>query len=185
MSRLKKRYNEQVKPQLHKKFGYKNVMQIPGLKKVVLNMGIAEASKDKNSTQDCVNEMALLTGQKPVVTRAKQAISNFKLRKDQPIGIKVTLRGVRMYEFIDRFFNIVCPRIRDFRGFSTKSDGRGNYTLGLDDHQVFPELNLDQVKRAQGMNITFVTSAHDDEQCVELLRLLGMPFKNLEIVVAA
>jgi large subunit ribosomal protein L5 len=151
----------------------------------VINMGIAEASKDKNAIQDCVNEMTLLSGQKPIITKAKKAISNFKLREGQPIGIKVTLRGLRMYDFIERFFNIVCPRIRDFRGFPIKCDGRGNYTLGLEDQQVFPELNLDEVKKAQGMHITFVTSAETDDECVELLRLLGMPFKNLPVAVVA
>lgn len=185
MSRLKKRYLEEVKAQLQSKFGYDNPMKIPALRKVVINMGIAEASKDKNTIQACVNEMTALSGQKPIITKAKKAISNFKLREGQPIGIKVTLRGVRMYEFIDRFFNIVCPRIRDFRGFPTKCDGRGNFSLGLDDQQVFPEINLDDVKRAQGMHITFVTSAHNDEECIELLRLLGLPFKNLPVSVAA
>lgn len=185
MSRLKKRYQSEIKSELQKKFGYANPMQVPRLVKVVINMGIAEASKDKNSIQDCVKELTLLSGQKPIITRAKKAISNFKLREKQPIGIKVTLRGERMYDFIDRFVNIVCPRIRDFRGFATKCDGSGNYTLGLDDQQIFPEINLDEVKRTQGMHISFVTTAENDEQCVELLRLLGIPFKNLPIMVAA
>lgn len=185
MSRLKKRYHGQVKPALQEKFGYKNPMQVPALLKVVINMGIAEASKDKNSIQDCIKEMTMLSGQKPIVTKAKKAISNFKLREKQPIGVKVTLRGERMYDFIDRFVNIVCPRIRDFRGFPSKCDGRGNFSLGLEDQQVFPEINLDEVKRSQGMHITFVTSAETDEECVELLRLLGVPFKNLPITVAA
>jgi large subunit ribosomal protein L5 len=127
----------------------------------------------------------MLSGQKPIIRGARKAISNFKLREGQPIGIKVTLRGVRMYEFIDRFFNIVSPRIRDFRGFESKCDGRGNYSLGLDDQQVFPEIDLDKVKEARGMNITFVTSALTDEECCELLRLLGLPFKNLPIAVPA
>jgi large subunit ribosomal protein L5 len=160
-------------------------MQIPSMVKIVINMGIAEASKDKNAIQDCVQELTALSGQKPIITRAKKAISNFKLREKQPIGIKVTLRGARMYDFIDRFVNIVCPRIRDFRGLSSQCDGRGNYSLGLEDQQVFPEVNLDAVKRTQGMNITFVTTAKRDEECIELLRLLGVPFKNLPIVVAA
>jgi len=185
MSRLKKRYHETVKAELLKKFGYENPNQIPRLDKIVINMGIAEASKDKNSIQDCVKELTMLSGQKPIITKARKAISNFKLREEQPIGIKVTLRGVRMWDFIDRFFNIVCPRIRDFRGFPTKCDGRGNYSLGLEDQQVFPEINLDEVKRTQGMNITFVTTAQTDDECVELLRLLGLPFKNLPISVAA
>lgn len=185
MSRLKKHYLEKVKPELQKKFAYVNSMKIPTLKKVVINMGIAEPSKDKNAIQACVNEMTMLSGQKPIITKAKKAISNFKLREGQPIGIKVTLRGQRMYDFIDRFCNIVSPRIRDFRGFPTKCDGQGNYTLGLDDQQVFPEINLDEVKRAQGMHITFVTSAETDEECVELLRLLGLPFKNMPVSVIA
>ncbi|MFI0434212.1 MAG: 50S ribosomal protein L5 [Parachlamydiaceae bacterium] len=185
MSRLKKRYQAEVKPALQEKFKYENPMQVPGLLKVVINMGIAEASKDKNAIQDCVREMTMLSGQKPIVTKAKKAISNFKLREKQPIGVKVTLRGKRMYDFIDRFVNIVCPRIRDFRGFPSKCDGSGNYTLGLDDQQIFPEIDLDKVKKTQGMHITFVTSAGNDEECVELLRLLGVPFKNLPISVAA
>lgn len=185
MSRLKERYHTQIKAALQDKFVYSNPMQIPGLMKVVINMGIAEASKDKNSLQDCVKEMSMLSGQKPILTKAKKAISNFKLREKQPIGVKVTLRGPRMYDFVDRFVNIVCPRIRDFRGFSCKCDGRGNFSLGIDDQQIFPEVNLDAVKRAQGMHITFVTSAKTDEECVELLRLLGVPFKNLPILVAA
>ena len=143
-------------------------------------MGVAEALKDKNALQDAQKELTLISGQKPVVTRAKKAISNFKLREDQGIGLKVTLRGKRMYDFFDRFTNIVSPRIRDFRGFNKKCDGRGSYSLGLDDQQVFPELNLDEVKRAQGMNITFVTSAITDAECYELLKLMGMPYKRSE-----
>lgn len=185
MSRLKDRYLSEIKEALQKQFKYANPMQVPALTKIVINMGIAEASKDKNSIQDCVKELTMLSGQKPIIVKSKKAISNFKLRQGQPIGIKVTLRGTRMYEFLDRFINIVCPRIRDFRGFSSKCDGRGNFSLGLDDQQVFPEINLDEVKRAQGMNITFVTGAKTDEECVELLRMLGIPFKNLPISVAA
>lgn len=185
MSRLKKKYKEAIKQELLKKFGYANPNMIPQLEKVVINMGIAEASKDKNTIQACVNELTALSGQKPIITKAKKAISNFKLREGQPIGIKVTLRGARMFDFIDRFFTIACPRIHDFRGFPVKCDGRGNYTLGIDDQQIFPEVNLDEVKKTQGMNITFVTSAKSDEECMELLRLLGLPFKNLPIAVAA
>lgn len=185
MSRLKERYLSEIKKALQSQFGYANPMQVPSLTKIVINMGIAEASKDKNSIQDCVKELTQLSGQKPIIIKAKKAISNFKLREGQPIGIKVTLRGVRMYDFLDRFVNIVCPRIRDFRGFPSKCDGRGNFSLGLDDQQIFPEVNLDEVKRAQGMHISFVTTAETDEECVELLRLLGVPFKNLPITVAA
>ena len=180
MSRMKKFYEESVKGALHEKFGYSNVMMIPKLKKIVISMGVAEALKDKNALQDAQKELTLLSGQKPVVTKAKKAISNFKLREGQGIGLKVTLRGKRMYDFFDRFTNIVSPRIRDFRGFNKKCDGRGSYSLGLDDQQVFPELNLDEVKRAQGMNITFVTSATTDAECYELLKLMGMPYKRSE-----
>jgi large subunit ribosomal protein L5 len=185
MSRLKKRFVEDIKKELQNKFAYANPLMIPSLEKVIINMGIAEASKDKNLIQACVNEMTALSGQKPIVIKAKKAISNFKLREGQPIGIKVTLRGARMYDFVDRFCTVVCPRIRDFRGFPTKCDGQGNYSLGLEDQQVFPEINLDDVKKVQGMNITFVTTAMTDDECLELLRLLGLPFKNLPISVAA
>lgn len=185
MNRLKKLYREKVRKTLQEKFNYTNPMKVPALRKIVLNMGIVEAAKDKNAIQDCVKELAAIAGQRPVITRAKKAISNFKLREGQPIGVMVTLRGKRMYDFLDRFCNIASPRIRDFRGFSSKCDGRGNYSLGITDHQIFTELNLDEVKRTQGMHITFVTTAHTDEECVELLRLLGLPFKNLPVAVAA
>lgn len=158
-------------------------MMVPSLKKIVISMGTAEAAKDKNSMADCINELTLLSGQKPVLQPAKKAISNFKLRKGQTIGLKVTLRGKRMYDFLDRFCCISAPRIRDFRGFETKCDGRGNYTLGLEDQMIFAELNLDKVKRSQGMNITFVTTALADDECVELLRQLGVPFKGLPVIV--
>lgn len=183
MSRLRKIYKERVKKELQDKFKYQNPMMVPKLLKVVINIGIAEITKDKNAIQDCLNELAQITGQKPIMTRAKKSIAGFKLREGQPLGAKVTLRGDRMYDFIDRFFNIVSPRIRDFRGFNPKGDSMGNYSLGLEDHQIFPELNLDEVKRSQGMHITFVTSATKDEDCIELLRLLGLPFKNLPVTV--
>jgi large subunit ribosomal protein L5 len=185
MSRLKERYKAKIKSELQEKFQYSNPMLIPGLMKIVINMGIAEAAKDKNLIQLCLKEMTSLSGQKPVITKSKKAISNFKLREGQPVGVKVTLRGARMFDFLDRFSNIVCPRIRDFRGFRTKCDGKGNYSLGLDDQQVFLEINLDEVKKTQGMHITFVTSATTDDECVELLRLLGLPFENLPIPVPA
>lgn len=178
MSRLKNKYKEEIREKLLKEFGYDNVMLIPQLKKVVISMGLAEASKDKNAIQDCVNELTMLAGQKPILTKARVSIANFKLREDQIIGAKVTLRGKRMYDFIDRFFNIAAPRIRDFRGFPTKGDGRGNYSLGLQDQQIFAEINLDKVKRAQGMNITFVTTATNEEECCYLLKELGLPFKS-------
>lgn len=178
MSRLLKQYKEEVRPALQEKFGYTNPMLIPSLKKIIISMGLAEATKDKGALQDCEKQLRELSGQKPIFTRTKKAIANFKSRKDQVIGLKVTLRRTRMLDFLDRFCNIVSPRIRDFRGFSTKGDGRGSYSLGLSDQQVFPEINLDEVKRTQGMNITFVTSAKTDEECVELLRMLGFPFKT-------
>jgi large subunit ribosomal protein L5 len=178
MSRLKNRYLKEIKPALKEKFAYQNAMLIPELKKIVISMGLAEASKDKNALQDCVKELTLLSGQKPVMTKARNAIANFKLRKGQPIGLKVTLRRKRMYDFLDRFCNIVSPRIPDFRGFDPKCDVGGNYSLGLTDQQIFPEIPLDEVKRAQGMNITFVTTARTGQECFELLKLLGFPFKE-------
>jgi large subunit ribosomal protein L5 len=152
-------------------------MSLPVMKKIVISMGLADALKDKNALQEHSDELMALSGQKPIVTRSKKAISNFKLREDQPIGLMVTLRGKRMYDFLDRFCNIVSPRIRDFRGFNKKCDGRGNFNFGLEDQQIFPEVNLDKVKRTQGMNVTIVTTAKCDEDCVELLSLLGFPFK--------
>ncbi len=177
MSRMKKKYYEEVIPLLKEKFKDKNVMDLPKLKKVVISMGIAEVSKEKAAMQDHINELTLLSGQKPIVINSKKAISNFKLREGQPIGLKVTLRGVRMYDFLDRFFNISCPRIRDFRGFKAKGDGTGNFSIGLEDQQIFPEINLDKVKRSQGMNINFVTSAKNNEDGMQLLLLLGFPLK--------
>ncbi len=153
-------------------------MNIPELKKVIISMGVAEAVNDKNVIQDCVKELTLISGQKPIVTRATKSVANFKLREGQAVGLKVTIRGKRMYEFLDRFSNIVCPRIRDFRGFNKKGDGRGSYSLGLSDQQMFPELNLDNVKRDQGMNITFVTTAKKEDECLELLTQLGLPYKR-------
>ncbi len=176
MSRLKKKYNEEITKALLSKFSYKNTMCIPRLEKIVISMGLAEAVKDKNIIPDCINELSLISGQKPVVTKAKKSISNFKLREGQALGLKVTLRSKRMYDFLDRFSNIVCPRISDFRGFKKKGDGRGSYSLGLKEQQIFPELNLDDVKRDQGMNITFVTSAKTEQECIELLTLMGLPF---------
>lgn len=184
MSRLKKRYEEEVKPALLEKFSYPNRMMVPRLEKIVISMGIAEAAKDKNVIQDLTRELSEFSGQKPIQTRSKKAISNFKLRKGQIVGLKVTLRGKRMYDFLHRFCNIAAPRIRDFHGFSTKCDGRGTFSLGLEDQLIFPELNLDLVKHPQGMNITFVTSAETDDECIELLRLLGIPFKGLPVVVS-
>jgi large subunit ribosomal protein L5 len=180
MSRLKKQYHENVKQGLQDKFNYPNPMLIPKLQKIVISMGLAEATKDKNALQDCQKELMALSGQKPIVTRSKKAIANFKLREGQAIGLKVTLRSKRMFDFLDRFCHIVSPRVHDFRGFPLKCDGQGNYSVGLEDQQIFPEINLDQVKRTQGMNITFVTTARSDEECLELLKQLGFPFKRQE-----
>jgi len=177
MSRLKERFDREIKEALKQRFGYKNPMQVPRLRKIVVSMGIAEAAKDKNAIEDHARELMSLTGQLPLRTKARKAISNFKLREGQVIGLKVTLRGKRMFEFCDRLFNIVAPRVRDFRGFDRKSDGRGNYSLGLTDQQVFPEVDLDAVKRQQGMNITFVSSAQSDDEVIALLEGLGCPFK--------
>jgi large subunit ribosomal protein L5 len=185
MARLKNYYAESVMPALQSKFGYKNVMMIPKLEKIVISMGIAEAAKDKNAIQDLTRELSELSGQKPIQTKARKAVSNFKLRKGQIVGLKVTLRGKRMYDFLERFCSIAAPRIRDFHGFEIRCDGRGSFSLGLEDQLIFPELNLDQVKRPQGMNISFVTSAEKDDECVELLRLLGLPFKGLPVAVTA
>jgi large subunit ribosomal protein L5 len=176
MARILKKYRDEVRKELKTKFEYANTMLVPELKKVVISMGIAEATKDKNAVQDCIKEITLLSGQKPITTKAKKSIANFKLREDQAIGLKVTLRKKRMYDFFDRFCNIVSPRIRDFRGFPVKCDGQGNYSIGIEEQIIFPEINLDDVKRTQGMNITFVTTAKSDAECLELLKMLGFPF---------
>lgn len=178
MSRLQKKFKEEIIPELQARNPDRCTMELPALKKIVISMGLSEALKDKNALQDHSKELMLLSGQKPIVTRSKKAISNFKLRENQPIGLVVTLRGKRMYDFLDRFCHIVSPRIRDFRGFNRKGDGRGNFNFGIDDQQIFPEINLDEVKRAQGMNITLVTTAQNDQECVELLSMLGFPFKE-------
>jgi large subunit ribosomal protein L5 len=178
MSRLQKKYKGEIIPGLKKKYPKRNVMSMPKLKKIVISMGVAMITKDKTAMQDHIKELSLLSGQKPIITKAKKSISNFKLRKGQPIGLKVTLRKKRMYDFLDRFCNIVCPRIRDFRGFKIKIDGKGNFSVGLKDQQAFPEINLDEVKRVQGMNITFVSSAREDEDCMELFKMFGFPFSD-------
>lgn len=177
MSRLYNKFKEEIMPAQREKHASKCTMELPVLKKIVISMGLGDALKDKNAIPEHSEELAMLSGQRPVVTKTKKAISNFKLREDQPVGLMVTLRGKRMYDFLDRFCNIVAPRIRDFRGFNKKGDGRGNYNFGLTDQQIFPEINLDKVKRTQGMNVTLVTTAQNDEDCVELLTLLGFPFK--------
>jgi large subunit ribosomal protein L5 len=177
MSRLYKKFKEEIVAEQKARHPERCAMELPVLKKIVVSMGLGEALKDKNALTEHSEELALLSSQRPVVTRSKKAISNFKLREDQPVGIMVTLRGKRMYDFLDRFCNIVAPRIRDFRGFGKKCDGRGNYSFGITDQQIFPEINLDKVKRTQGMNVTLVTTAQNDDDCIELLSLLGFPFK--------
>ncbi len=178
MSQLREKYVKTIRPELQEKRSYANVMQVPVLKKIVISMGVAAALQDKKILEDLEKELALIAGQKPVITKAKKAISNFKLRQGNPIGLMVTLRGKKMYDFFSRFCHVVSPRIPDFRGFQKKGDGQGNYSLGLQNQQIYPELNLDEVKRAQGMNISFVTSAHTNEECVVLLESMGFPFKK-------
>ena len=171
-------YDQQVRGKLQQQFGFKNLHQIPRLKKIVLNVGMGDAAKNPKGLDAAVAELAAITGQRPVVTRAKKAIANFNLREGQPIGCAVTLRGARMYEFLDRFISIAVPRMRDFRGLPSKSfDGRGNYTLGIKEQMIFPEIDYDKVERIHGMDITFVTSAGRDDTALALLRELGMPFR--------
>ncbi len=177
MSRLYKRFKEEIAQDYKTRHPNRCPMEMPVLKKIVISMGLGDALKDKNALSEHSEELAMLSGQKPVVTKTKKAISNFKLREDQPVGLMVTLRKKRMYDFFDRFCNIIAPRIRDFRGFNKKGDGRGNFSFGITDQQIFPEINLDKVKRTQGMNVTLVTTAKTDDDCIELLTLLGFPFK--------
>ncbi len=177
MSRLRKFYRTEAVPALTKQFGYKNVMAVPKLVKVNVNMGLGEAIANAKLLDVATEELAAITGQRPVVTKARKSIAAFKLRQGMPIGVTVTLRGDRMYEFLDRLVNIALPRVRDFRGVSARSfDGRGNYTLGLRDQLIFPEIEYGKADKARGMNITFVTTANTDDEAYELLRLMGMPF---------
>jgi large subunit ribosomal protein L5 len=179
MSRLRDRYSKEVAPALAKEFGYKNVMAIPKIEKVVVNMGLGEATGNAKIVDTGVDEIARVTGQKPVITRAKKSIAQFKVRKGMPIGTMVTLRGDRMWEFLDRLISIALPRVRDFRGVSPRGfDGRGNYTLGLKDQLLFPEIDYMKVDKARGMNISVVTTAKTDEESRKLLQLLGMPFRT-------
>ena len=177
-AQLKKQYNEQIAPALKEQFNYSSAMQIPALKKIVINMGLGDATQDKKIIDVSINELTAITGQKAVATYSKKDIANFKLRKKMPIGVMVTLRRERMYEFLERLVKIALPRIRDFKGINSKFDGRGNYTLGIDEQIIFQEINIDQVDRLQGMNITFVTSATTDEEGFALLKAFGLPFKN-------
>lgn len=180
-TRLKEKYINAVIPQMMKDFNYKNRMQVPRLVKVVLNMGVGEAINDIKILDKAVGELALITGQHPTITRAKKAISNFKIRAGQAIGCKVTLRRNIMYEFLDRLINVALPRIRDFRGvFNTSFDQDGNYSLGLKEHVIFPEIEYDKIMRTQGMNITIITTAKTKDESCGLLKLLGMPFREVE-----
>jgi large subunit ribosomal protein L5 len=179
MSRLKERYEKEVAPALQKEFGYGNVMAIPRIAKVVVNMGLGEATQNAKIVDVGVDEVARITGQKPVTTKAKKSIAQFKVRQGMPIGVMVTLRGERMWDFVDRLIAVALPRVRDFRGVSGKGfDGRGNYTLGLKDQLLFPEIDYMKVDKARGMNISFVTTAKTDEESRKLLQLLGMPFRT-------
>ncbi|HBH25056.1 MAG TPA: 50S ribosomal protein L5 [Cytophagales bacterium] len=177
--RLKLKYHEEIVPQLKEKFQYKTVMEVPRIMKITINKGIGAAVADKKLVDQGVEELTTITGQKAVPTIAKNSISNFKLREGMPIGAKVTLRGERMYEFLDRLMNIALPRVRDFRGINDKGfDGRGNYTLGVKEQIIFPEISIEKVNKISGMNITFVTNAKTDEESYELLKAFGLPFAN-------
>ena len=177
--RLRKKYKEEVVPALMEQFQYKSIMQVPRLVKICLNQGVGDATQDKKLIDSAVSEMTLIAGQKAVPTKAKRSVSNFKLREGMIIGSRVTLRNNRMFEFMDRLVTVALPRVRDFRGISDKSfDGRGNYSMGVTEHIIFPEIDLDKVNRIPGMDITFVTTAQTDAEALALLKLLGMPFKN-------
>ena len=179
MSRLIEYYKNEITPNLQKKFNYTNVMQAPKLHKVVVNAGLGEAVQNPKAIDSAIEDIMTISGQKPVVTRARKSIAAFKLRAGMPIGVKVTLRGKRMYEFVDRLLNVALPRVRDFQGVSSKAfDGRGNYTLGIKEQLIFPEINYDKVDKIRGMDIVFVTTANTDEEARELLKGFGMPFRD-------
>lgn len=179
MESMQKKYREDIVPAMMKTFNYANVMQVPRLEKIVINMGLGEALQNARLLDKSMEELSQITGQTPVLTRARKSIANFKLREGNPIGCRVTLRRQRMYEFFDRFLNVALPRVRDFKGTSPKAfDGRGNYTLGVREQLIFPEINYDNVEQVQGMNITIVTSAKTDEEAKELLTLMGVPFRK-------
>jgi len=180
MNRLRDRYQKEIVPALRKEFGYANVMAVPRLQKIVVNMGLGEATQNAKLADVGADELGRITGQKPVITRAKKSIAQFKVRRGMPIGAMVTLRGERMYEFLDRLVSIALPRVRDFRGVSPRGfDGRGNYTLGLKDQLIFPEIDYMKVDKARGMNISVVTTARSDQEARKLLQLMGMPFRNV------
>ena len=179
MARFRERYSEEIVPHLTEKFGYTNPMKVPKVEKVVLNIGLGEAKDNAKLMEAMVEDLGRISGQKPVVNRATKSIANFQLREGQPVGCKVTLRGERMYEFLDRLISVALPRVRDFKGISGKSfDGRGNYTLGVTEHIIFPEVDLEKVEKVKGMNVCITTTAETDEEGRELLRKFGMPFRN-------
>ena len=178
MDRLQEKYQKEVVPALTEKFGYKNVMQLPKIEKVIINMGVGEAVGNPKALDSAVSDLTIISGQKPLLTRAKKSLAAWKLREGMPIGCKVTLRGVRMYQFLDKFMNVALPRVRGFRGVSDKAfDGRGNYAVGLKEQLIFPEIEYDKIDKIRGMNIVIVTTAQTDEEARELLKLMGMPFK--------
>ena len=181
MNRMQERYNQEIAPSLFKSFGFRNVMQVPRIQKVVVNIGLGEALDNPKALESAVSDLMQITGQKPVTTKARKSIANFKLREGRLIGTKVTLRGDRMWAFLDRLLNVALPRVRDFRGVSANAfDGRGNYTLGLKDQLVFPEIEYDKIDKLRGMEITIVTTARDDNEARALLQMLGMPFSRKE-----
>ncbi len=177
---LKQDYAKRIVPSLMKEFNYKTVMQVPVLEKIVINQGLGQAVADKKIIEVAINELTAISGQKAVATLSKKDVSNFKLRKKMPIGVRVTLRREKMYEFLERLIRVSLPRIRDFKGIESKFDGRGNYTLGIEEQIIFPEINIDSIQKIMGMNITFVTSAKTDEEGFALLREFGLPFKNVK-----
>ena len=179
MNRLKERYEKEITPALMSKFSYKSVMQVPKIEKIVVNMGVGDAVQNAKALDNAVEELTLITGQKPLITRAKKSIAGFRLREGMAIGAKVTLRGQRMYEFLDKLISVSLPRVRDFRGISKKAfDGRGNYTLGIKEQLIFPEIDYDKVSKVRGMDIVIVTTANTDEEAHELLTQIGMPFQK-------
>lgn len=178
MARLYEVYKQEISPKLMEKFQYKNVMQVPKVDKIIINIGVGEAIQNPKTLDGAVNDLTIITGQKPIVTKAKRSIAGFKLREGMPIGCKVTLRGKRMYEFLDKLINIVLPRVRDFRGVSPQAfDGRGNYSLGIKEQTIFPEIEYDKIDKIRGMEVVIVTTAKTDEEARELLRSMGMPFR--------
>ena len=179
MTRLQEKYEKEIIPAMIEKFGYKNIMEVPRLEKIVINMGVGEAKENQKVLEAAVNDLTLIAGQKPILTRAKKSVANFKIRENMPLGCKVTLRKAKMYEFADKLMAIALPRVRDFRGINPNAfDGRGNYALGIKEQLIFPEIEYDKVDKVRGMDIIFVTTAKSDEEARELLKLLGMPFSK-------